>query len=453
MVVKIFRHSEPFSHKSFIMIKNIIYLTVHLLCMEELLYVMNPWWEEGAVPKRLRGKPRTERVQSLVEEHDKDVISILTGPRRTGKTTIFYQCIHKLIGSGVPPNKILYVELDHPSLLAEDLIPETLKEFRQIHSHPRDEKVYLFLDEIQHIEGWHRWMKSIYDVERVKLYLTGSISSMLKRDTYASLTGRYLKRELWPMDFNEWLDFSDKTIKRSESYLYLSEVERYLKRGGFPEVTIQEDWNEAERYLLTYFEDMIFKDIGRVREIRDMRTLEDIATFLVKNISCITSLSKMANTFKISPNTAKEYVDSLSEVYLFFPCPYFSHSVNERNYNPKKYYIVDTGLRRAVDPVENMGPTVENAVYNHLRREGKTYYWKDKVELGFYLPEKKRAVECKYKKAIENKDINGLVKFMRSHQVNESIVITEDLRDERKIRGEQIKFQPLWEFLLESGHH
>ncbi len=410
------------------------------------MYVMNPWWEDGEVPDRLIGKPREEKVSGLFDERDHDIISILTGPRRTGKTTLFYQCIQKLIEDGISPDNILYVELDHPSFLGDDIIPNILKEFRRIHSHERKKKVYIFMDEIQHVEGWHRWIKSIYDVERMKLYLTGSISTLLKRDTYASLTGRYLKRELWPMDFKEWLEFSGRSIKKSEFYLYRSEVEKWLRIGGFPQV--QDEQDEAVRYLLTYFEDMIFKDIGRARDIRDMKTLESIASFLVKNISCITSLSKMAKTFKISANTVREYVDSLVEVYLFQPCPYYSYSVNEINYNPKKYYVVDTGLRRAVDPVENLGPTVENAVFQHLRRESETYYWKKDVELDFYQPEKKRAVECKYKETVENKDLRGLLKFMGSHEVDEAVVVTDDLRDERSVKGYRIKFLPLWEFLM-----
>ncbi len=414
------------------------------------MYLMNPWWEEGYPPERLLGKKRKERVRPLLDEHENSMISILTGPRRTGKTTIFYQCIGELINEGVPHEDILYVELDHPSLIMEDTIPTVLKEFRRLHSHPRNKQLYLFLDEIQNVEGWNRWVKSIHDLEQVKLYLTGSISSMLKRDAYASLTGRYLKSEIWPMDFREWLDFSDKSIKKSESYLYRSEVEDYLRRGGFPEVVMQNQWRDAERYLKTYFEDMIFKDIGKVREIRDMNTLERIAVFLVKNISCNTSLSKISKTFKISPHTVREYIDSLIEVYLFSQCSYFSYSINERNYNPKKYYVVDTGLRRAVDPVDNLGPTVENAVYNHLSRESETYYWKKDVELDFYQPETKRAVECKYKGSIENKDIRGLTRFMDKHEVDESIVVTKDLRDERTVRGNRVKFIPLWEFLLDK---
>ncbi len=417
--------------------------------MEELLYIMNPWWEYEEVPKRLRGKPRDEKVRDLFHERDLNMISIFTGPRRTGKTTLFYQCIQKLIDDGIPPENILYVELDHPFFMGDDVIPNVLKEFRRIHSHKRSKKLYIFMDEIQHIEGWQSWIKSIYDIEHIKLYLTGSTSALLKRDTYASLTGRYIKRELWPMDFKEWLEFSGRSIKKSESYLCRNQVEEWLGIGGFPQV--QEDRVEAERYLLTYFEDMIFKDIGRSRDIRDMKTLEHMASFLVKNISCITSLSKMAKTFKISVNTAREYVDSLVEVYLFHPCSYYSYSVNEINYNPKKYYVVDTGLRKAVDPVENMGPTVENAVFEHLRRESATYYWKKDVELDFYQPDKKRAVECKYKDTVENKDLRGLLKFMGSHDVDEAVVVTDDLRDERSIRGHRIKFLPLWEFLM--GNH
>jgi hypothetical protein len=253
---------------------------------------------------------------------------------------------------------------------------------------------------------------------------------------------------MWPLGFNEFMNFKNIEIQDAEPYLYNVYLKDYFITGGFPEAVLETNENTRSRYLTGYFDDMIFKDISRTHAVRDYNLLREIAIFLAKNIGSPTSINKLKNTFRSSIETVREYLGYLSDTYLFTPVLFYSSSLNERIYNSKKYYIVDTGMRFALDPVEQTGPPAENVLFNYLKSGKELFYWKRSRELDFYIPSKKQAIECEYKDEISGKDIKGLLSFLDSYKLKKGFVVTEDLEDERTMSGKKIVFLPLWKILM-----
>ncbi len=414
--------------------------------MIELLERWNPWWSGAGLPVRLSGIKREKYLGTLTAQIDEHRVSVVSGPRRAGKTTLLYQVIEHLISSGTDPKKILYAQLDHPGLDAD--IGTLLREFRKLNKIPAQEQVFMFLDEVQYAADWAQWAKTIHDMNEGKLFLSGSTTALIEKDAHASLTGRWRKNIIWPLDFGEFLKFRGVKINGGECYLETSYLSEYMKTGGFPEVVQEDNSRKRSQMLVELFDDIVFKDAARSRNLRDPVALRQVAVFMAGAIGTPVSVNKMRNTFKLSADAISSYIGALCSAYLFFPCPYYSKSVNERIYNPKKYYMIDTGMAAAVLGKINSGSAIENLLALHYHDKEDIWYWKSEKELDLVIGDANAALESKFRDGIKPQDIRGGLAFAKNRKLKKLYVATKEQHGMDTVDGIDIHYIPAARILL-----
>lgn len=418
--------------------------------MRETFYLLNPWWE-GEKPNI--GLLREKYLKKLIPGLRARQILILVGSRRCGKTTLIYQLIDYLLKKKTNPKNIFYLLMDHPRV-SQKKIEDLLEEMRKIHKIDRKTKIYLFLDEIQYTRNWNQQLKAIYDLENIKIVISGSSSNLLKKES-AFLTGRQISYKVHPLDFSEFLLFNAYKIKEIEIYKYQSYLEEYFKIGGYPEYVLEKN----NQYLTDLLSNIIYKDIVSVYKIKHPDILNNLLLLLGEHLGQKTSLNKLANTLKISLDTVKEYIGYLKEVYLINEVRKFSYSLKEQIYTEKKYYFSDTGFRSNLVGYKDLGSLAENILFLYLQERYNQvfYFYKDKNEVDFIIKNKGNLipVEVKYKKDIDlnDKRLKGLKKYIETHPKCKKAFVVSAQKKKEQVSYCQCKiyFLPLWEVLLNKG--
>jgi len=353
---------------------------------DEAYYQYNPWWEEEIDLENTIPRPQyLLRMDKLFSEK---TIVFLTGLRRVGKTTLLKLFIKNLIHQGIPAKHIFYVSLDD-YLLEKKSIIDIVAEYRKMHKLRLAEKIYLFLDEITYKGQFHRQLKNIYDQQNVKIYASSSSSSVLK-DKKAFLTGREVVLEILPLNFEEYCTFRKLEIKKREAYLRESYFEEYLRTGGMPEYVLTQD----REYLTTLIDDVIYKDIVAFHGIKNPQGIKDFFALLMERVGKQVSINKIANILKMSPDTAKRYLQMFEETYLIYLVPRYG-KLNERLLSPKKNYAADLGIRNLLTGFRDKGALFENYIYLMIKHLEPAYIYQNGIELDF-LTRNKMLVEVKY---------------------------------------------------------
>ncbi len=414
----------------------------------ETLNNWNPWWAEKEVPQALKGVPRSINPLIFKTLSEREIIA-LTGIRRSGKSTIMYQMIDSLLKK-YDPEQILYVNLDDEILKKETV--ESIYSFYREQKNP-DGFAFIFLDEIQNIEKWERFVKKYYDLhENVKFIISGSSANLLKGEFSTLLTGRNFTFTIYPLSFKGYLRFTGinhKQLTTTAKNRILHELNNYLELGGFPEVYFKPE--ELKGILLKqYFDDIIYKDVVKRHNI-NAKKITELAIYLFTNIANPYTIRKIRNFTGLSIDSIKDYISYLENAYLIQPINHFSYSLKETSQLPKKSYCIDCGLRNIVGFrfSSDAGRLAENCVRSELLRQNKlVYYWKGKGEVDFIIKAKSNtltALNVTYSDNIEEREINALLEFKKDHpKVKELILLTKDL--EKKEKG--IIFMPLWKWLL-----
>lgn len=432
--------------------------------MSDLLRILsewNRWWETGSVSPELTGKKRryTHELSSLMDARE---VKVLTGVRRSGKSTLFYQLIEGLLkDKGIPGNQIMLVNFEDEALMHFTL--EEIYNAYQTHLSPKG-KVFLFLDEVQQKVGWERWIRKKYDLkEAINFLVTGSSASLLSREYATLLTGRNLTTTIYPLSFLEVLHFSG--IQINDIYLVSQEMRNringvlieYLQEGGFPEVVFQKQ-NLKRRLLNQYFQDIVYKDIVGRHGCHPTR-IKDLASYLMTNVANPTSLRALRGTFGYGLNVIGDYLGYLEDAFLIFQVYLFDYSMKKQLVNPRKIYTVDNGIRNAVafNFSRDEGRLLENAVFMELRRrERDIYYWKDKRgrEIDFLIRK-----ELKIESAIQvcsdpndektvRREMSALDSAMKEYDLKEGLIITMNDAGTLKREIGTITLVPLYEWLL-----
>lgn len=273
-------------------------------------------------------------------------------------------------------------------------------------------KPYIFLDEVQNIPFWGKWVNKEYELKLSHLAITGSNSSMLSGEIASTLSGRYLSVEVSPLSFLEFLefrqikistklDFVNKKIELSRAF------EEFIKYGGFPKI-LEYDAKEKKELLSTYKDSILLKDIVGRYKLKKFTTLEEIASYLLANTGIIQSTSKIKNNFKISFDMASDYVEYLKNAYMIFEVKKFDYSLKKQNLNDRKYYAADLGLANLyrVGNLQFRGVDLETIVFLELLRRGyKIYYYKtsSNQKIDFLLELDNKIVELiQVSKSIDN---------------------------------------------------
>lgn len=321
---------------------------------------------------------RKEYLEQLIGWKDEQVIKVVTGIRRCGKSTLLAQYQEWLKENGVAEEQILSVnfeELEYEDLLDYKRLYQYLKE------HLADEKMtYIFLDEIQKVPFFEKAVDSLYVKPNVDLYITGSNAYLLSGDLATLLTGRYVEIKMLPLSFQEYLTMTGLEPEQG--------FPEYLRNGGMPYIAAMNRTDEkVSTYLEGIYNTVIVKDIEdrqarkesepSKRKITDIALLKTIAKYLasvVGNPVSVRSITDylISNGRKISPNTVGDYVEALTESFIFYPTERFDIVGKQLLKANRKMYIVDLGLRNHILPRKSydLGFSLENMVYFELLRRG-----------------------------------------------------------------------------------
>lgn len=359
---------------------------------------------------------RTEYLELLKRFKDKDLIKVITGIRRCGKSTLFDLYIDYLKKNKIKSNQIININLENPEYQFEDYM--SLYNF--VNNKIKDEeKYYVFLDEVQNVPDFQRAVDGLYIKKNVDLYITGSNAYLLSGELATLLSGRYIEIKMLPLSFKEYLSaFKDKNESKDRLFL------EYMKNGGMPgNISILEtNPNDIDKYLDGIFSTVVYKDIMARNNLGDKMLLESVIKFVYDNIGNAISTKKISDTLtskgiSTSNHTVENYLTSFLESFLIYKAERFDvkgKNILARDY---KYYAVDTGLRSYLlgkKANSDMGHILENIVYLELLRRGyKVYVGKvDEYEVDF-VAENREGIKY-YQVALSVRDEKVLERELRS---------------------------------------
>lgn len=329
---------------------------------------------------------RKEYLNKLIEWKDEQVIKVVTGIRRCGKSTLLLQYQDYLRENGVTDEQII-------SLNFEELENEDLLDYKVLYSYIKerlckDKMTYIFLDEIQNVSSFEKAIDSLYVKDNTDVYITGSNSYLLSGELATLLTGRYVEISMLPLSFAEYKELSNESEENAFS--------EYMRYGGMPYVASMSKTEEkVNTYIEGIYNTVVVKDIEDrqkrretdpdKRKINDIALLKTIAKYLSSVVGSPVSVKSVtdyltSNGRRVSPNTVDDYMEALAESYIFYPAERFDIVGKEILKSNKKWYIVDLGIRNHILPRKNydLGFSIENIVYFELLRRGY------KVNIGKY---------------------------------------------------------------------
>lgn len=321
---------------------------------------------------------RKEYLERLFQWKDEQVIKVITGIRRCGKSTLLMQYQTWLKANGVSAEQIVSVNF-------EELEYEELLDYRKLYEYLKNhlcvgKKTYIFLDEIQKVTAFEKVVDSLYVKPDIDIYITGSNAYMLSSDLATLLTGRYVEIKMLPLSFKEFLGITALDAEQG--------LAEYMRDGGLPYIAVMNRTSEkVETYLEGIYNTVIVKDIEdrqarkesepSKRKITDITLLKTIAKYLASVAGNPVSIRSITNYLtsngrKLSPNTVSDYVDALIESFIFYPAERFDIVGKQLLKSNRKLYIVDLGLRNYILPRQNydLGFSLENIVYFELLRRG-----------------------------------------------------------------------------------
>ncbi len=405
-----------------------------------------------------------------------DLITDIIGPRRAGKTSLMYLAMKELLSRGIDRKFLIYINFENRRLLP--LNPDCFNDLIEI-IYEEDllssRKLYVFLDEVQRVSEWEKYVRSIYDEfkGKLKILVSGSTSKLTRSNLSHLLTGRHLTTYVFPLSFDEVLNFKGidyaGVITEEKKAKIDGGLRDYLKVGGFPEVVLTKN----EEILETLFLDIINRDISPNVRKRDL--MEEIAYFLCSQIACHVSFSKLSRILKnkgvkVSVPTLEKYFYLMKDTFLFFDNKIFSYKVKDQLQYPKKIYCVDNGFVNyfGFKFTEDLGRLMENTVFIRLLKDSlrdrkkNIFYYKSHqgYEVDFVVKEGlkvKQLIQVCYDISDEktrDREIRGLIHGSKDLKCKDLIMITYDYEGIEDISWHgimgKINFIPLWKWLLEK---
>ena len=392
-------------------------------------------------------------------------INSIIGPRRAGKTFFIYQKINQLKSKN--KDKIIYINFEDERLfpIKKEELDLILEAYYELYPENKGMKLYVFFDEIQEAPLWELFVRRLYDQEDVEICITGSSSKLLSREIATQLRGRTLTYFIYPLSFKEFLRAKGVTLERHFEYKSLRYqlkklLQEYIEFGGFPEI-VDKDQALKTKILQEYFDLIFYKDMVERYKIRNFGVVKEMLLYLVNTTSFYFSTNKYYNLLKsqgkkISKNTLFTYLSCITDINFMFLVPKYG-KLKEQLANPKKVYVIDTGLVNAIafKVSKDTGKLYENIVFIELKRRGKEiYYWKNKHECDFLIKEGeiiKEVIQVCFELTEENKEreINGINEAMEVFKLKQGLMITGDFEGEEAVNGKNLVYKPLWKWLLE----
>ncbi len=381
---------------------------------------------------------RNQYMQTLIDFKDKDLIKVVTGIRRCGKSTLFNIFINYLKDHGINEKQIIHINLEDADYDFND--------YKELYNYVKskiDEKenYYIFLDEVQNVPEFQKAVDSLYIKKNVDVYITGSNAYLLSGELATLLSGRYIEIKMLPLSFKEYVSaFDDKNYSK----LFLD----YMKNGGMPGnlSILQDNSNEIDKYLDGIFSTVVYKDIMARNNINDKMLLESVVKFIFDSIGSPISTKKISDTLtskgmSTSNHTVENYITAFLESFLIYKAERFDIKGKNLLARDYKYYAVDTGLRSYLlgkKADSDMGHILENIVYLELIRRGyKVYVGKvDDLEVDFVA---------------ENRE--GLSYYQVSLTVRDEKVLERELKSLQKTGDHYPKYLLTYDQDLESDYN
>lgn len=382
-----------------------------------------------------------------------NLIKIIAGPRRAGKSFFAIHLLSKIGNLG-------YVNFDDERLVELKDYDEIINIINSIYNKPE----YLLLDEIQNLNRWELFVNRLQR-QNYNLVITGSNSRLLSKELATHLTGRHLPINILPFSFKEFLKLDERELTESETKekLYF-----YLTFGGYPEPSLKSlDYRD---YLSTLFNSIIYKDIVKRFKVRFPQSIEDLANYLISNLTREFSYNTLSKITKCkSVHTIEKYLDYLEESFILFKLNKFSFKIREQISSNKKVYCIDNGFihAKAFKFSHDFGRLYENVVAIELKKleinqRANIYYWKNsqQEEVDFIVKEGPNVTQliqvCYNLDDIKTREreIRALLKAGKELKCKKLIVVTENYESEENaewfgIKG-KIRFIPLWKWLISA---
>ena len=383
---------------------------------------------------------RTEYLEQLKRVKDKDLIKVVTGIRRCGKSTLFELFINYLKRNGINSNQIISINFEDV-----DYNFENYKELYDYVNKKIDSKkqYYVFLDEVQNVPQFQKAVDSLYIKKNVDVYITGSNAYLLSGELATLLSGRYIEIKMLPLSFKEYLSAFNNNLEKSRHEYFLD----YMKNGGMPGNIsfLKDDPNDLDTYLEGIFTTIIYKDIITRNNISDKILLENILKFIFDSIGSPISTKKISDTLtskgiSTSNHTVENYISAFIESFLIYKAERFDIKGKNLLVRDYKYYVVDQGLRSYLlgkKADSDMGHILENIVYLELLRRGyQVYIGKvDDLEVDFVA---------------KNRD--GLKYFQVALSVRDEKVLERELKSLQKTGDHYSKYLITLDMDLEADY-
>ena len=341
---------------------------------------------------------RKEYLDFLVKSKDRQIIKVVSGVRRCGKSTLFEIYKDFLLENGVAKNQIISINF-------EDMDYEELTDYKKLYEYIKskmigDKKNYIFLDEIQHVDKFEKVVDSLFIKENTDLYITGSNAYFMSSELATILSGRYIELKMLPLSFKEYyqakLEYEKMEQKENRTLKTLIQYyNEYIVNSSFPyTLQLDSDLKNIHEYLSGIYNSVLLKDIVARLKISDVMRLESVVKYIFDNIGNLTSLSKIANTLtsmgrKTDAKTIEKYIRGLTDSLLVHEVSRYNIKGKEFLSTLSKYYVADLGLRQMILGNRNidMGHILENVIYLELlRRKGNVYVGQfDKNEIDFVV--------------------------------------------------------------------
>jgi len=389
----------------------------------------------------LINEKETGTLRNLLKQLDfsSSHVIIITGIRRCGKSTLLLQIMKQ-------EQKFAFFNFEDQRVFGFDITD--FKRLEEIFDKYENNNI-LFLDEIQNVQGWERYIRTRQD-QGIKFVITGSNASLLSKELGTKLTGRHISKELFPFSYKEFLNFTNQTAN-------IESFNKYFEKGGFPEF-LKNNNIEIHQQLL---EDIIIRDIIARYGLKNSKKIKELAIYLISNTAKEFSYNNLTKLFEFgSVNSVASYISYFEDSYLLFTVPKFSYSIKKQIFNPKKIYAIDVGFVRAnsISFSKDSGRLLENIVFLHLRQKKlNIFYFKEKNECDFIIKYKNKysAIQVCYKLTEENqnREIKGLQEAMENIKVNNGLILTHNQEDEFVLNQKRIIVTSLWKWLSKNSDY
>ena len=416
---------------------------------EDLYFVLYEQQKDFAAEEPLVKRELTKKVKELTKLN---LPVIITGVRRCGKSFLLKIIKNEL---KLKEKEYLYINFND-----ERFVDFSVEDFQKIIDFLNEEKYkegcFLFIDEIQEVKEWEKWLDRIKT--KYPILITGSNSKLLSSEISTILTGRSLSLGLTPFNFSEFLtarkvDYDKWELDLKKQATLRTEFKNYLENGGFPKRVL----SEQRIILKELYEQIIYRDIVRRFSKNQVKVVKEISAYLLSNPSSLVSIraiSKMINVKNLT--TVKSIMEAFESAFLFFFVNKFDYSIKKQTQNPRKAYCIDNGFLTTLGfrLSEDRGKLLENLVAIELkRRQREIFYHAEKNECDFLIREGNKITEAiqvcfELNEDSKERELQGLLEAMNKFKLEEGLILTNNQENEFVLKGKKVRVIPLWKWLL-----